>query len=206
MTQSQVPVASETSGGGDGGDIVARAGRYYRNTRYIMALMLFGFAAYFAYDGWIGWPKHNREIAEVKRQIDAAERAGDNEAAAAARVKLGGMSKERSDNDILLQKVLAFGLPPLGLALLAWMLYKSRGEYRLSGNTLHVPGHPPVAFEHIQRIDKRLWDRKGIAYFDYDVPGRGSGRIKLDDFVYDRPPTDAIYERIEKAVGVEQTS
>lgn len=195
MTNPHPPESAEA-----GGDIVARAGQYYRNTRYVMCALLVGAGLWFAYDGWIGWPEHNRKLAEVKLRIDEAERSGDTDAAAAARTELGGMSKEKSSSDILLQKVLAFSLPPVGIGLLAWALYNSRGAYRLSGRTLHVPGHPPVRFDQITRIDKRLWDRKGIAYIDYEADGR-TGRIKLDDFVYDRKPTDQIFERIEQAVA-----
>ena len=60
---------------------------------------------------------------------------------------IGAMSKEHSPNDIRLQKVLAYALPPLGIALLAWALYNSRGAYRLSAGTLSVPGHPPIALD-----------------------------------------------------------
>ncbi len=183
-----------------GGDVVARAGQYYRNTRYVMCVLLVGAGLWFAYDGWIGWPEHNRNLAEVKRRIDDAERAGDTNGAAAARTELGKLSKEKSTWDIMIQKVLALSLPPVGIGLLVWALRNSRGEYRLSGTTLNVPGHPPVSFDQITRIDKRLWDRKGIAYVDYEAEGR-TGRIKLDDFVYDRRPTDVIYERIEQAVA-----
>jgi hypothetical protein len=197
MTTSDVPVSNETGGG----DIVARAGQDYRYRRYILCALLIGVGVWFGYDGYVGWPEHNRQLADVKRQIEEAERGGDKDAAAIARTKLGSMSKEHSDNDIRLQKLLAFALPPLGIALLAWALYNSRGEYRLSGTTLSVPGHPAVSIDQIQRIDKRLWDRKGIAYIDYEARGSARGRIKLDDFVYERKPTDQIYERIERAVA-----
>src|ERR671912_626172 len=106
-----------------GGDIVARAAQYYRNTRYAMCALLVGAGLWFAYDGWIGWHEHNRKLAEVKRRIDDAERAGDKDAAAVARTEPGRMSKEKSSSDILLQKVLALSLPPLGFALLGWALY-----------------------------------------------------------------------------------
>jgi hypothetical protein len=197
MTSEQSPPPASASAG----DIVARAGQYYRNTRYIMCALLVGAGLWFGYDGFVGWPEHNRKLAEVKRQVEQAERAGDEQAAAAARTQLGKMSKEHSSDDIRLQKILAFALPPVGIALLAWALYNSRGAYRLSGNVLHVPGHPPVALDQITRIDKRLWDRKGIAYLDYEVQGHPAGRIKLDDFVYERKPTDDIYERVERAVA-----
>ena len=194
MTLSQHPASTEHSG-----DIVARAGQYYRNTRYIMCALLVGAGLWFAYDGWIGWPEHNRKVTEVKRRINEAESAGDQNAAAAARTELGKMSEEKSSSDILLQKVLALTLPPVGIGLLAWALYQSRGAYRLSGRTLHVPGHPPVTVDQITRLDKRLWDRKGIAYVDYEA-GQTKGTIKLDDFVYERKPTDQIYERIEREI------
>ncbi len=196
MTSSQTSASLEPSGG----DIIARAGQYYRNTRYVMCALLVGAGLWFAYDGWVGWPEHNREVAEVKRRIADAERSGDQNAAAAARTDLGKMSEEKSSSDILLQKVLAFSLPPVGIGLLAWALYNSRGSYRLSGRTLHAPGHPPVPFDQITRIDKRLWDRKGIAFVDYEADGR-AGRIKLDDFVYERKPTDQIFKQIEQAVA-----
>jgi hypothetical protein len=197
MTTEQAPAVTTEPAGGD---IVARAGQYYRNTRYIMCALLIGAGLWFAYDGWIGWPEHNRKVGEVKRRIEDAERSKDDAAAVAARTELGKLSKEKSNSDILLQKILACALPPVGIVLLVWALYNSRGAYRLSGRTLQVPGHPPITIDQITRIDKRLWDRKGIAYLDYEA-GQMKGRIKLDDFVYDRPPTDMIYERIEREMS-----
>ncbi len=179
--------------------IVARAGTYYRNTRYLMAGLLVGAGLWFAYDGWVGWPEHNRKLGEIRRQV--VERRGDRDAAAAAKVKLGTMSKEKSSTDILIQKLLAISLPPLGIALLIWALRNSRGEYRLAGDTLHVPGHPPVRLEQIVRVDKRLWDRKGIAYVEYEIPGRPAGRMKIDDFVYERQPADKIFQRIDEVTS-----
>jgi len=189
MTTDQPPASAAPIG-----DIVARAGQYYRNTRYIMCAILVGAGLWFAYDGWVGWPAHNRKVADVKVRIQEADSSGDRDAAAAARTELGKLSKEKSNSDIMLQKILAVSLPPLGIALLTWALYNSRGAYRLSGRTLHVPGHPPVTLDQITSIDRKLWDRKGIAYIEYEG---GSQPIKLDDFVYDRKPTDQIFDRIE---------
>ena len=59
-----------------------------------------------------------------------------------------------------------------------------------------MPGHPPIDLDDIVGSTSELWDRKGIAYLDYEPPSGEQGEIKLDDFVYDRPPTDQIYERI----------
>lgn len=155
--------------------IVARAGRYYRNARYLMALICLGMGVWFAYDGWVGYPRENARAREQ-----------------------GFDTVPNNDLAIRIQKELAVGLPLVGVGILAWMLYRSRGEYRLDGQTLHVPGHAPVPLDHIRQIDKSKWDRKGIVHLDYEVPGStGLRRLTLDDFVYEQKPTDAILERIE---------
>lgn len=184
----------------DPSDIVARAAPYYRNTRYIMAAMLIGMGAWFAYDGWIGWPEQNRQFDRLSAEIDAADKAGDDD----TRTQLIQERKaynEHGKMDILFQKLLAITLPPLGVFTLYWALRNSRGEFRLSGQTLDVPGHDAVNFDQIRRLDKKLWDRKGIAYIDYEPSGGGElRRFKLDDFVYQRKPIDEIYDRIDKYV------
>lgn len=68
--------------------------------------------------------------------------------------------------------------------------------YRVSADTLYVPGHPPIAISEITEIDNTLWERKGIAHVKYMTAAGKSGTFKLDDFVYERKPIDAIYDRI----------
>jgi hypothetical protein len=186
------------------GPIVARAGKYYRNTRYIMCAVLIGMGAWFGYDGFKAWPELNERIAEVKRRQVAATDAAEKNRLGEELKKLG---EPKSDTDILLQEILCFVLPPLGIVVLRRALHNSRGEYRLDeGNTLHVPGHPPVPFENITEVDRSKWDRKGIAYVDYDLGNGQQGTIKLDDFHYERPPTDEIFKRIEDFVTPQATA
>ena len=92
--------------------------------------------------------------------------------------------------------------PVAGIGLLAWTLYNSRGAYRLSGDVLSAPDHPDVPLASITQIDKSKWDRKGIAKLDYELATGQKGTVTLDDFVYDRPPTDRILEEIEAKLGV----
>jgi hypothetical protein len=107
---------------------------------------------------------------------------------------------------------MGIALPPLGILLLVRCLYLSRGVYRLEDDVLHIAGHPPVPIEAIVAIDRSKWDRKGVAFLDYDLShstrgqntgSEGSnarGRFKLDDFVYDRDPTDEIFRIIEQSM------
>lgn len=180
-------------------EIVARPGRYYRWTRYLISIgLLMGYGSLFFRDGFITWPRERERVLELRRQGRTSE------------IK----EKEHSELDISLNRAIGLVVPPLGLALLVWTLYRSRGRYRLAGHTLHVPGHPPVPLEAIRQIDKTLWDRKGIAYIDYELPVDSSGespagespatgQLKLDDFVYDQEQTDAILKRIENIVAPE---
>ena len=53
----------------------------------------------------------------------------------------------------------------------------------------------------VRRIDKRRWDKKGIAYLHYEIgQPPTAGVLKLDDFAYERKPTDEMLERVEKNV------
>ena len=183
MTETAPGAASATNAAGD---IVARASRSYRIKWLIMGAAMLAYGWWSLYDGFVKWPRDNQEvIAEAQAQ--------------------GKPVPEKLPHDelgTLLNKLIGISLQPLGLAVLVWAVYSSRGEYRLTGNTLHVPGHPPVPLDAIRAIDQSKWDRQGIAYIDYDVNGT-TGRLKLDDYIYERDPTDAIHDRILAAVAPE---
>ena len=167
-------------------DIAARGGTYYRVTRYVFCAVLLGMAGWFAYDGFVTYPRDNE--LHLLHARDPKNYPQDYPTHNAASIRL--------------QKILACVLPVAGLGLLGWTLYNSRGAYRLRGDVLSVPGHPDVPLSSVTQIDKSKWDRKGIAYLDYALPDGRTGRLKLDDFVYDRPPTDRILETIEAKLGV----
>ena len=161
------------------GAIVARAATYYRMTRYIMVIVLFGYGLWSIRDGFIRYPRENAEAHAAGKDI----------------LPHPGL-------DVPFNRVFGIVLPPLSIVMLIYCLHKSRGEIRLDENTLHAPGHPPVPLDSITAVDQRLWDRKGIAYVDYEQENR-AGRITLDDFIYDRDPIDAIHKRITSALAAE---
>src|SRR6185437_3286037 len=192
--------ASPASDFTDAQVVVARAASYYRMTRYTMVFVLLGMGGWFGYDGFKGWPDENLRIADVNRQFDAAMKTTNFQLQDKLKADPLRVKPLRSHTDIFFQKLLGFALPCVGVAMLAWALRRSRGEYRLAGTTLTVPGHPPIQLQDVFNIDKQLWDRKGIAYLDYNRAGR-KGRIVLDDFIYDRDPTDEIYKRVDQYVA-----
>lgn len=162
-------------------------GTRYRVTHYIMSVVVLIMAAWFAYDGFHNWPKQ-------KRENDANAEAGRPQ-----------LNKPHTDMDILIQRALAIGLPFIGIGLLARCLSQSRGTLRLEEDVLHVPGHPAVPVADIRSIDNESWEKKGIAVVSYETAGR-RGTLKLDDYHYDRDPTDKIQkiitERLEPKKAV----
>jgi hypothetical protein len=162
--------------------------------------MLVGMGAWFGYDGYITWPRENARIDQLNKDIETARKANDETRVSALDSERSNL-KHHTDLDIFWQKALLFSLPPLGLVVLAWALYNSRGRYRLHDDILNVPGHPPVPLDTIRSIDKTDWDRKGIAYIHYELPNGNKGAARLDDFLYQRKPTDDIFKRIEDYTG-----
>lgn len=199
QSQGQPPSAA----GAEGGEIVARPGRYYRNTRYLMFVLLVGMGCWFGYDGWVGWPRENAVVEELRHEQRQAESQG---AAGVEKLKQVNTElknhKEHSHWDIMIQRVLACALPPLGLAMLLWALHQSRDAYRMRGTKISIPGHPTIDLSEVKSVNNDLWDRKGIAWVKYETADGQSGEFKIDDFLYDRPPTDAIYERIAEHMGL----
>lgn len=170
-----------------GEEIVAGPGSWYRKARYIMAIIVFGCAAWFAYDGWIGYPNKNKQVDEYEARKEKAPFA------------------RMDDLSIAIQKILAVSLPVVGIGIIVWLRYNSRGTFRLKDDVLYAPGHPPIPLDAIRQIDKSKWEKKGIAYIDYEIESpiakeAASGTVTLDDFVYDQDPIDAIMAAIEAKV------
>ena len=160
------------------GPIVARASTEYRLKRIALVALLFGYGLWSCYDGFVKMPREN--AAAVARGLKLLPYPG---------------------YDVPFNKAFGLGLPPLALLMLGWSLYASRGEYRLGEDgVLRLPGHPPIPLTAVTSVDRGKWDRKGIAYLSYPVTGTAVGRAKLDDFVYQRQPTDWIFDRVLAAV------
>ena len=177
-------------------EIIAPPDAWYRMKHMVFSIVMIGLGFWFAYDGYIGWPGHNQRVHDVKVGIEQAQAKGENPKE--LKEELSKMREAYTETDILIQKLLAFSLPFAGLAYGIWTYRATRGRYRLAGHTLEIPGHNPIEMVDIQRIDKTRWDRKGIAVVAYMAHHpRRERSFKLDDFAYQRKPTDEIVDRID---------
>ncbi len=160
--------------------VVASAGSYYRNARYVMFALCLVMGGWFLYDGFVRYPQQNHDYDII--------------------IKTGQVPsyQKHTNMDIALQKLLGVALPILGGGLLAWWLYRSRGSFTLSGTSLRLPSSETVNLDQIRKVDKRLWDRKGIAVIEYESAGSKEPRtFVLDDFVYEAQPVRDILKAIE---------
>lgn len=161
--------------------IVAKASNDYRWRRYALVIMILGYGIWSAYDGFIHMQAVNAQDRKDHPGIETVR---------------------YPELDITLNRVFAFALPPIAVATLVWALYVSRGKYEFDGTQLKAPGHPPITINDLREIDRSKWDRKGIAFLHYELEnGQQKGIIKLDDFIYQRVPTDEIFKQIESTVA-----
>ncbi len=189
--------------------IAAKAGSYYRNMRYLMFAVMCGMGAWFLYDGFVKYPEHNRAVLAMQdeiKQIEKTEPAGEDRDVKIA--KLSSKLKEKGDlhqdDDIRLQKLLGYALPPLALAFLGFVLWKSRGSIVLDQDQIAAPGHPAIPLTAINGLDNDKWSRKGIAVASYKLADGTEGDLVLDDFIYERGPIDAIHEHITASLKARQ--
>jgi hypothetical protein len=198
-----VPTKAAAAAAAPLGDIVAKPAGWYRIKWCLMGVGLIALGGWFLRDGYVAYPQENARIAELKKLIH--DKPKDDPEVTKYEAELRS-KKEHTETDITLQKVLGWSLPPIGLLVLGYLFYNSRGEYRLHGDLLSVPGHPTVPLSAVQSIDRAKWDRKGIAYVHYKLQNGKSGKLRLDDFIYDRTPTDEIFKRVEEQVGAPEST
>ena len=178
---NQAPAVSST------GELVARADFQYRWRIYLFFILVFGYGLLSIRDGFFRWPEQNAAWDAMRAQGKMPPQVNHNEAG------------------ILINQVLGVVFPAVSLPLFLWLMYRSRGEYRLAGDTLSVPGHPPTQLDKIVALDKSRWDRKGVAVVEYQAPDGKLNHIALRDMVYHRTTTDQIVERIESYLRESET-
>jgi hypothetical protein len=79
-------------------------------------------------------------------------------------------------------------LSRLGYMLGRWVESDDEGLQNKAGQQ--------AKYSDITQLDKKRWQSKGIAFVHYQSGG-GAGKIRLDDFYYDRPNTKAIVRQVE---------
>lgn len=176
------------------GGIVARVDFQYRWRTWALCILFLGFALWSLRDGFVKYPQENAAWARLDPRVNRPPK------------------PPHEESSVAFNQIAGVLLVLLVIPFTAWRAYRSRGRYVLEGNTLSVPGHPPLKLDDIRNLDLVQWDRRGIAAIEYGAPGQAGRKLYLNDMIYERSATDRIVERVEKhleaqdaAAGAEPT-
>ncbi len=167
-------------------------------------------AAWFGYDGLVGYPAQlpAAEAYDQLRELDSAERAERWKQVATEKNLPRQTPKKTAEqlrSDIVGQYFwgginLLVGLP----ALFLWL--RSRGAWvESTEDGLTTSWGQTVRFRDVTLLDKKKWQRKGIAKATYTAAeGATPGVFIFDDFKFEREPLGHMLRDLEKQLRPEQ--
>ena len=181
--------------------VTARISKAYRIRLGVMAALLLAFSGWFFYDGAIGYPEQQR-VHEL--WLDLRENDPD------WRTEWNRLMNEhdypanpdgKSDLDIFVQYLLGTLTGALGLLFLVGFARTFGRWLAIDDDALTANGGHRAPFDRIESIDTERWDRKGIAIVHYRNEAGQHKRITLDDWKFDREPTQTIYQQLQSKFG-----
>jgi hypothetical protein len=175
---------SQPAADASSGDIVARVDFQYHWRTWALFLLVFGYGIFSLYDGFIRYPRQNADWAHTEPGVGRAAK------------------PPHEQSSVVFNQAAGIGLTILSIPLLTWRLYRSRGAYRLSSDSLQVPGQSPIPLNQIRGLDLVRWDPKGLAVIECE----GGQKLVLNDMIYQRDPTDKIVQRIEAHLTAQDRS
>lgn len=183
--------------------IKAKISRSYRWRIGIVGLAAVAFGCWFIYDWQVGYPGQRELWLEYESVVrdDDGELVDNFEKAWADHAEANGLSadkpKEISETDI--QTQLYYGIPCflVGLPFLFSALLMGRRYVESDEDAVWDHKGTRAAWDEVREIDKSRWATKGIAVI-HTADGK---RIVLDDWKFDRKPTQQIMARVESKVA-----
>ncbi|HOC00964.1 MAG TPA: hypothetical protein PKM43_19715 [Verrucomicrobiota bacterium] len=156
----------------DSAVIIGRATPWFHKRWLFAVFFTLGSAAWFAYDGAIGYPKQN-EIARAFEQFKEDKREDDWAAYARQRdwPDAKNIPKLKSPESIRTQVYIGAVAGVIGLGVLGSFLYRRGKVLKVDAENLYTPGGKTVPFTSIQHVDTALWADKGLARVHYLVDG-----------------------------------
>jgi hypothetical protein len=179
--------------------------RYYGRFA-VIALVGIGFALWFLYDGAIAWPRQRERGLAYKELMDNEELTGEERTRRWHEITnqkgwpLEYPGEPKTEDEITMQFIMATLSGLVGLWFLSLWL-RSRGRWIEATETgITTSRGENVPFSDIEQLNKRKWRNKGIAKATYMQNGRRR-TLLIDDFLYERKPTDEILSLVESRIG-----
>lgn len=162
----------------------------------LVALVCLGFGCWAIYDGSVTYPEKQRQY-EMSEQLkeDHEDWRSRWETFAAENDLPENPSdiQSKSDMDIVTQFIMAGITFPIGLWTGAIFVSLGRRYIEADAKGIRDWKGRELAYSDLVEVDHHRWDSKGIAILVGDQPDRGSVRITLDDWKFEREPTVAIF-------------
>jgi len=174
----------------------ARVTSTWKMQRLFAALALLGYAAYFFFDGQVGYPRSNERWTAHENLVKQGK---DEEwpAYAASRGWTDKVPEKYFDRDHIVGQFVWGGLMTFGgLLLLAYWASQKGRVIKTDSEAVYAPDGQRVPFDAIVGLGKKNWDKKGLAIVRYEVDGK-KGQFTLDDYKFEQDPTQAIFKEIE---------
>ena len=184
--------------------------RSYKIQLVVMGLFILFWSLYFLYDGHWGYP-HKRMIAQEFAAFKEEGRADEWPAYANERGwpdgggTHGEPGHDYSDWDIRTQKIIGYGLLPIGLMYLFSYLRSFSKLITLEEDGLTTSWGGRVPFSAVTDLNKSRWKTKGIAVAHYTDGGK-TKKLVLDNFKYDRDVIGEMIKRVEDHLNPDQIS
>ena len=176
----------------------------------LLTLFMLGGAGWFFYDGYIGYPKEAERHDAFEQLAEDMIAAGEANASTDESVRLAWSDmaaengwkpekpKDRTAAQIREQKVIGVGLTLVALGIVVWIVVSLNQRITSDGETIRSATGKVVHYDEVKSLDKRKWDKKGIAYAHYTTEGKAR-KITLDDYKF--AGAEEIVEEIERRLG-----
>ncbi len=173
----------------------------------IISIALLGWTLYCLYDGLVAYPKElERSNAYHPAIADIEDGELRNERWSASTTENNWKRLPLPDEpekvrwSIKEQFIMAAGCTLVALPLLIWYFRKKSSWLESDGKSLNSSWGGTFDYENVTSIDKKRWEKKGIAQIQYKDGGE-ERQFKLDDLAYDRIVVDQILFDLETSVG-----
>ncbi len=196
--------------------VAAKISREWRDRMAIILILLIGAAGWFFYDGFISYPKYNvkaseyAKLAEVYKADDALLQEKWKQLALEKGWDSEDVPKHRKNEKQQFQwgtgLLIAFAL------FVFWMFHEMRKTITADDEKFLgiATGLSPfshgvsVKYESVVGIDKRKWDKKGIAKIFYKTEKGTRNSVLIDDYKY--AGSEKILERCEQILAQKKSA
>jgi hypothetical protein len=190
----------------------------YSRKFLIMGIIAIGFSLYCLLDGFVRYPaRREAGFEEFKTDYKTFFTGGRQNAITRAEFEATADPRQRQEWEvysesrgiptgakIAAQFVMAAGTALAGLALIATPL-RSRGRWiEISDAGVTSSWGEGFNFDQVETVNKRKWRSKGIAKIVYRDNNNRKRVFVIDDYKFDRYPTDEILYELEQRIDIER--